>query len=154
MQGKEAISLEEILNHPQVKKFTDDISAELLERKEYAPPQCEVFSHPFTVLQDTDRYRFELDREAEKQLPNIIGNKVQLIEGKDSVDDVVAQRYSKKRNIGIVFSGGPAPGGHNVIAGLYDAAILVLEAPIRYTVGYQIESIPPENSPHTMQSPQ
>ncbi len=28
----------------------------------------------------------------------------------------------KKRNIGIVFSGGPAPGGHNVIAGLYDAA--------------------------------
>ena len=30
--------------------------------------------------------------------------------------------YGKQRNIGIVFSGGPAPGGHNVIAGVYDAA--------------------------------
>ncbi|SLM27409.1 Putative phosphofructokinase [Desulfamplus magnetovallimortis] len=32
-------------------------------------------------------------------------------------------RFFKKRNIGIVFSGGPAPGGHNVIAGIYDAAL-------------------------------
>jgi len=27
----------------------------------------------------------------------------------------------KKRNVGVILSGGPAPGGHNVIAGLYDA---------------------------------
>jgi pyrophosphate--fructose-6-phosphate 1-phosphotransferase len=32
-----------------------------------------------------------------------------------------ATDYTKPRNIGIVFSGGPAPGGHNVIAGLFDA---------------------------------
>ncbi|MBW2109703.1 MAG: 6-phosphofructokinase, partial [Deltaproteobacteria bacterium] len=32
------------------------------------------------------------------------------------------ETYRKRRNIGIVFSGGPAPGGHNVIAGLFDAA--------------------------------
>ena len=117
MPGKEAISLEEILNHPTVKKATDDINAESLERRSYSPPQCEVFSHPYTILQETDRYRFELDRQAEKLLPDIIANKVQLIEGKDSVDDEVARQYGKKRNIGIVFSGGPAPGGHNVIAG-------------------------------------
>ena len=30
------------------------------------------------------------------------------------------QNFSKSRNIGVVFSGGPAPGGHNVIAGIYD----------------------------------
>lgn len=36
--------------------------------------------------------------------------------------DDVTKRYLKKRNIGIVFSGGPAPGGHNVIAGIFDAA--------------------------------
>ena len=122
MPGKEAISLEEILNHPTVKKATDDINAESLERRSYSPRQCEVFCHPYTVLQKTDRYRFELDRQAEKLLPDIIDNKVQLIEGKDSVDDEFARQYGKKRNIGIVFSGGPAPGGHNVIAGLYDAA--------------------------------
>ena len=122
MSGKAAISLEEILNHPTVKKVTDDLNAEMAERRAYAPLRCEVFSHPYTMLRETDRYRFELDRQAEKLLPDIINNKVQLIEGKDSVDKDIARQYGKKRNIGIVFSGGPAPGGHNVIAGLYDAA--------------------------------
>ncbi len=122
MPQDKAINLEKILNHPQVKKVTDDVNVELLERRQYSPPQCAVFSHPYTVLQETDRFRFELDREAEKQLPDMISNRVQLIEGKDSVDDTVDRQYGKTRNIGIVFSGGPAPGGHNVIAGLYDAA--------------------------------
>jgi pyrophosphate--fructose-6-phosphate 1-phosphotransferase len=122
MPRKEAVSLEEILNHPKVKKATDDINAEILERRAYKPLQCEVFSHPYTVLEETDRYQFEIDRQAKKLLPDIIANKVQLIEGKDSVADDVARSYGKKRNIGIVFSGGPAPGGHNVIAGLFDAA--------------------------------
>jgi len=122
MPGKEISSLEEILDHPKVKNAIDDINAEMLERRAYSPLQCEVFSHPYSVLRETDRYQFELDRQAEKLLPDIIGNKVQLIEGKDSLDDDLARQYGKKRNIGIVFSGGPAPGGHNVIAGLFDAA--------------------------------
>jgi pyrophosphate--fructose-6-phosphate 1-phosphotransferase len=122
MPGKETISLDKILNHPQVKKVVEDINAELLERRKFSPSRCKAFSYPYTVLQATDRYRFELDREAEKQLPDIIANKVQLVLGKDSVDAAAARQYGKKRHIGIVFSGGPAPGGHNVIAGLYDAA--------------------------------
>ena len=122
MPDNNTINLEELLNHPQVEKVTGDVNAELLERRKYLPPRCEVFSHRYTLLQETDRFRFELDREAEKQLPDIISNKVQLIRGQDSVDDELARQYGKKRNIGIVFSGGPAPGGHNVIAGLYDAA--------------------------------
>ena len=75
------IDLDKILKHPQVKKAIDDINPELRERREYRPPQCEVFTAPFTILRETDEYRFELDREAEKHLPNIIGNKVQFIEG-------------------------------------------------------------------------
>jgi pyrophosphate--fructose-6-phosphate 1-phosphotransferase len=122
MPDSRTINLKELLNHPQVKKVTDDVNAELLDRRQYSPPQCEVFSYPYTILEDSDRYRFELDMEAEKQLPNIISNRVQLIRGKESVEDTVARQYGKVRNIGIVFSGGPAPGGHNVIAGLYDAA--------------------------------
>ena len=122
MPDHSTLNLEELLKYPQVEKATGDINAELLERRNYAPPRCSVFSHPYTVLQETDRYRFELDREAERQLPDIISNKVQLIRGEDSLDDTLIRRYGKKRNIGIVFSGGPAPGGHNVIAGLYDAA--------------------------------
>jgi pyrophosphate--fructose-6-phosphate 1-phosphotransferase len=122
MPSKESVRLKKILDHPQVQKATNDDSAELVERRQYSPKQCAVFDHPYTVLQETDQYRFELDPEAEKQLPDIIGNKVQLVRGKDAVDDAVGRQYGKKRNIGIVFSGGPAPGGHNVIAGLYHAA--------------------------------
>ncbi|CAB1079647.1 Pyrophosphate-dependent fructose 6-phosphate-1-kinase (EC [Olavius algarvensis Delta 1 endosymbiont] len=122
MPEKKAIDLEDILNHPQVRKVTDDVNPEIFERRNYAPPKCEVFSNVYTVLAETDRYRFELDKEAEKQLPDIINNRVQLIKGRDSVDDALARQYGKARNIGIVFSGGPSPGGHNVIAGLYDAA--------------------------------
>lgn len=122
MADKDVSSLEEILNLPQVRKATDDINSELLERRQYEPPKCNVFSYPCTTLRETDQYRFEVDKEAEKQLPNIIGNKVQFIEGQDAVDDDLIRSYGRKRHIGIVFSGGPAPGGHNVIAGLYDAA--------------------------------
>jgi pyrophosphate--fructose-6-phosphate 1-phosphotransferase len=122
MSENKVINLKDILNHPQVKKVTDDVNAATLERRNYSPPECDVFSNTYTVIEETDRYRFELDKEAEKQLPDIINNRVQLIKGQDSVDDAVARQYGKTRNIGIVFSGGPAPGGHNVIAGLYDAA--------------------------------
>jgi pyrophosphate--fructose-6-phosphate 1-phosphotransferase len=122
MPGQKITNLAEILSHPQVRRATDDINPELRERREYRPPQCKVFSKPYTVLRETDAYRFELDKEAEKRLPNIIANRVQLIEGQDSLEGDAAGQYGKKRNIGIVFSGGPAPGGHNVIAGLYDAA--------------------------------
>jgi len=122
MQGNKTVDLEKLLNHPRVREATDDINAELLERRRYRPPQCGAFSRRYTLLRTTGKYRFELDREAEKQLPDIIGNKVQLIEGRESVDEEAARRFRRQRNIGIVFSGGPAPGGHNVIAGLYDAA--------------------------------
>ena len=101
MPDHSTLNLEELLKYPQVEKATGDINAELLERRNYAPPRCSVFSHPYTVLQETDRYRFELDREAERQLPDIISNKVQLIRGEDTPDDELVRKYGKKRNIGI-----------------------------------------------------
>ncbi len=122
MTDNQVLNMEQILTHPHVKKATDDTNEQLLERRKYSPPQCDVFLNPYTILEETDQYRFELDKEATEQLPNIIGNRVQLIKGQESVDDDVARQYGQTRHIGIVFSGGPAPGGHNVIAGLYDAA--------------------------------
>ena len=73
-------------------------------------------------MKDDDRFSFNIDKEARKLLPDIIHNKVQALVGLDSPEKFLIDRYCKKRHIGIVFSGGPAPGGHNVIAGLYDAA--------------------------------
>ena len=122
MAKKKIVALNEILTLPQIKRVMDDSNAEMIDRTKYALPRCGVFSHAYTGLEETDEYRFELDPEATKQLPSIINNKVQLIKGLDSAEAVAAERFGKLRNIGIVFSGGPAPGGHNVIAGLYDAA--------------------------------
>lgn len=122
MARQTATNLQEILDCPTVKKALGNVSRELVERRAFQPAVCSVFSHPYTVLEDTDAYCFTVDKEAERKLPSIIGNKVQIVRGKGKVGKDVRERYTRRRNIGIVFSGGPAPGGHNVIAGLFDAA--------------------------------
>jgi len=122
MSGEEKISIEDLLKNPEVQKVTSNINQELINRRKYSTPKCDVFSNPYTDLKDNDSFVFDIDKEAEKQLPSIINNKVQNILGVASLNESFKERYCKKRNIGIVFSGGPAPGGHNVIAGIYDAA--------------------------------
>jgi pyrophosphate--fructose-6-phosphate 1-phosphotransferase len=122
MKDKDLISIEELLKNSEVEKAASNINQELIERRKYIPPKCDVFTSSYTVLKDNDDFKFSIDREARKQLPDIINNKVQSIVGLESPEESFKQRYGKKYTIGIVFSGGPAPGGHNVIAGLYDAA--------------------------------
>ena len=122
MSKKKRISIEDLLGKSAVQETTSELSNELLERREYVPRTCSVFSMPYTALEETDDFDFFVDQEAKRKLPRIIDNKVQNIAGIDSPDDSHKEQYAKKRNIGIVFSGGPAPGGHNVIAGLFDAA--------------------------------
>lgn len=112
-------SLESLLRHPDVERVTSRVNPELLERRAYVPPRCAVFAHPHTALEADPGFVFSIDREAERQLPGIIHNPVQRVVGVSDPDDA----YARPRTIGIVFSGGPAPGGHNVIAGLYDAAM-------------------------------
>ena len=121
MPKKNRISIEDVLKNPEVQRATNNINQELIERREYIPPKCNVFNNNFTTLKDADQYRFHIDEEAKKRLPDIINNKVQFIEGV-TAKEAFKEKYCKKLNIGIVFSGGPAPGGHNVIAGLFDAA--------------------------------
>ncbi|MBW1893392.1 MAG: 6-phosphofructokinase [Deltaproteobacteria bacterium] len=122
MAKKEAVNIEEFLNRPEVKSVTGNVNPELLERRNYMPPVCDVFKNPYTTLKNVEEYSFDIDREANKQLPSLVNNKVQSICSVDSPDELFKEKFSRHRNIGIVFSGGPAPGGHNVIAGLFDAA--------------------------------
>ena len=61
MAEKSALDLQEILKSPIVKKAVADINRELIERRAFVPPICKVFSHAYTVLEDTDRYRFTID---------------------------------------------------------------------------------------------
>lgn len=112
---------DDILKMPEVEKVTSDSSWALNERLAFTPPVCKVFSSPCTSMQVDDSFVFRLHPETREQLPDIISNAVERITGVDAPDADLKRQYKKNRNVGIVFSGGPAPGGHNVIAGLFDA---------------------------------
>jgi len=122
MPEPSTIRLDKLLDHPAVMDAVADVNLELKERIAYQPPVCDVFKSDFTTLVTDPQYQFEIDKEAHRQLSHIIANTVQRVAGSDHAAGEVKENYRKARNIGIVFSGGPSPGGHNVIAGLFDAA--------------------------------
>ncbi len=113
--------LQELMQMPEVQNAISSINPGLVQRRAFRPPRCPVFDQPFTVLEEVDGYRFEIDAEAKRQVPRIIDNPVQVVIGRDELPAAELQAYQRPRTVGIVFSGGPAPGGHNVIAGLFDA---------------------------------
>ncbi len=116
------VDIQAFLNRPEVQKVTQKQNEELMERRAYRPELCSVFSSSHTLLEESEKYIFDVDSEAKKMLPNIINNKVQYVKAYDDANGNTKGRFAKPRRIGVVFSGGPAPGGHNVIAGIYDAA--------------------------------
>ncbi|MCD4677030.1 MAG: 6-phosphofructokinase [Desulfobacula sp.] len=120
MEKRNYKSLEFLLNHAKTGDVTSDVNAETIERRSFSPKKIKIFSSKYTNIEDCPEYKFKNDRHAQKVLPDIINNQVQRLipGGKTSKSD--KQTFSMRRNIGVVFSGGPAPGGHNVIAGLYD----------------------------------
>ncbi len=122
MKHSSRIDIETLLNHAKTESVIADTNREAIERRAFTPKKCKVFSEGFTVLEDQPQYRFSKDREAEKVLADIIDNHVQKIVPGTPEHSREQERYFKRRNIGIVFSGGPAPGGHNVISGIFDAA--------------------------------
>ena len=122
MHTQKKMKIETLLKHPDVQDVISNVNQDLIERREYKPPVCQAYSCKYTRLEEDATYRFQIDNEAHKMLPKIIDNKVQVVEGCETLKESRLKRYRQPRNIGIVFSGGPAPGGHNVIAGLFDAA--------------------------------
>ncbi len=116
-------SLEFLLNHSKTGHATSDANIETIERRSFSPKKIKIFSSGFSEIIDCPEHVFSSDQEARKVLPDIIDNPVQkLVANNDNENNKENTKriFSKQRNIGVVFSGGPAPGGHNVIAGLYD----------------------------------
>ncbi len=122
MLQKSAIDVQALLNNPEVQEFVSSTSQVMRARRAYQPLLCEVFKSAFSRIESAEAYRFDIDPEARKQLPHIINNKVQSVVAEESLEGDKLREYTRVRKIGIVFSGGPAPGGHNVIAGIYEAA--------------------------------
>jgi pyrophosphate--fructose-6-phosphate 1-phosphotransferase len=121
MTDSQMPQLQKLMQTSEVQNAISSISPGLLQRRAFRPPRCAVFEQPFTVLEEAHHYRFEIDAEARRQVPRIIDNPVQVVIGQDALPDEALAAYQRCRTVGIVFSGGPAPGGHNVIAGLFDA---------------------------------
>ncbi len=122
MKSSDKMDIKTLLSHLKIENVIADMNAETIERRAFQPHTCEIFSHDYITLKNETQYSFATDREAKKVLPDIIDNTVQKLVSGDPDDSPGKAFFFKKRNIGIVFSGGPAPGGHNVIAGIFDAA--------------------------------
>ncbi|WP_449244501.1 diphosphate--fructose-6-phosphate 1-phosphotransferase [Desulfobacca acetoxidans] len=86
-----------------------------LERMVYQPPLIPAFREGSGSIRSLDGFSLEVLKATREQLPFVSENRlVDIIPG--------GVRQEQSRRIGIVLSGGPAPGGHNVIAGVFEAA--------------------------------
>jgi len=110
--------VQQFLEKRPVKQVISDVSPEMAARRKFVPELCDAFTGTYTAVHNVPGFKFTIDKEAERQLPEIISNMVQQVYRENSLTDDYREKYTACRNIGIVFSGGPAPGGHNVIAGL------------------------------------
>lgn len=122
MSSTSPVEIRSLLKHAEIQNATSAVSEAVKERRAFQPAVCPVFHEDYTKTVVMDGFQFDVDPEAARQLPNIINNRVEAVVAKQNPDDAFIANFKRARRIGIVFSGGPAPGGHNVIAGLYDAA--------------------------------
>jgi diphosphate-dependent phosphofructokinase len=114
-------TLKKLLDHPATGRITASTSPEAIERQYFVPKRIKVFDAKCTKLSEQPQYRFGMNREAGRILPDIINNCVHKVIENSDASMAQQNAFEKKRYMGVVFSGGPAPGGHNVIAGLFDA---------------------------------
>jgi pyrophosphate--fructose-6-phosphate 1-phosphotransferase len=85
-------------------------------RRSYRPQLCPRLAAGPGGLRPLEGFALEVLKVAQEQLPLVSQNRlVEIVPESQS-------RPEKPRRLGIVLSGGPAPGGHNVIAGLFQAA--------------------------------
>jgi diphosphate-dependent phosphofructokinase len=114
--------VQQFLEKKEIRAMISSLSPEAAARRAFVPERCDAFTGDYTAVHNVAGFKFTIDREAERHLPDIIQNMVQQVYREDAAGDDFKEKYCRRRNIGIVFSGGPAPGGHNVIAGIFDAA--------------------------------
>ncbi|BCR20636.1 diphosphate--fructose-6-phosphate 1-phosphotransferase [Borrelia miyamotoi] len=89
------------------------------ERYKYIPKLPSILEYDFQNISVVFGEKTEAlkDRDALREIfKNTYGIPVvNFIQGPSNVD------FTKVLNVGIILSGGPAPGGHNVVAGIFDA---------------------------------
>jgi pyrophosphate--fructose-6-phosphate 1-phosphotransferase len=85
------------------------------ERRAYQPLLTPALAAGPGITRPLDGYELDVLKVAQQQLPFVSQNRlVEIIPGRRGT--------AKARRLGLVLSGGPAPGGHNVIGGVFAAA--------------------------------
>jgi pyrophosphate--fructose-6-phosphate 1-phosphotransferase len=85
------------------------------ERRAYQPLLCPDLAAGPGTTRLLDGFELEVLKVAHEHLPFVSQNRLlEIVPG--------GKVGAKPRRLGLVLSGGPAPGGHNVIAGLFEAA--------------------------------
>lgn len=98
--------------------MTKKLSPLQTERLKYQPKLPAVLACGIRNIEPEEGQKTSAIRDAqdiEKLFPNSFGKPI--ITFKEASGSVALEQ----RNVGVILSGGQAPGGHNVIAGLYDA---------------------------------
>ncbi len=82
------------------------------KRREYQPKLPSLFNDLLNVCLKKEKQDVPILDEIRKQFPKLETSAYKLVSGKSAIRNL---------RIGAFFSGGQAPGGHNVIAGIWDA---------------------------------
>ena len=91
-----------------------EISALQKERAAYQPKLPKALQGAVKVKEGAPTKSVDNQEEIKKLFPNTYGMPlIEFVPGENA--------DTKKINIGVILSGGQAPGGHNVISGLFDA---------------------------------
>ena len=91
-----------------------EISALQKERSAYQPKLPKALQGAVKIVEGAPTKSVDNQEEIKKLFPNTYGMPlIEFVPGEEN--------NTKRINIGVILSGGQAPGGHNVISGLFDA---------------------------------
>ncbi len=90
-------------------------SALQIERAKYAPKMPKALQGNVKVVSGKNTESVADQQDIKKIFPNTYGMPIVTLEEGTGVDP------AKILNVGVILSGGQAPGGHNVISGIFDA---------------------------------
>ncbi|CAN6552700.1 unnamed protein product [Malus baccata var. baccata] len=106
----------EVVPAPVTGRVASVYSEVQASRIDHALPLPSVLKKPFKVVDGPASSAAGNPEEIAKLFPNVFGQPSALLAPSDSVSGLPEQ----KLKIGVVLSGGQAPGGHNVISGIFD----------------------------------
>ncbi|XP_015881156.1 pyrophosphate--fructose 6-phosphate 1-phosphotransferase subunit beta [Ziziphus jujuba] len=96
-------------------RFASEYSEVQTSRLHISLPLPSVLKNPFDVVDGPPSFTAGNPEEIAKLFPNLFGQPSAMLMPGDS-----SERLDKGLRIGVVLSGGQAPGGHNVISGIFD----------------------------------